>query len=177
MTSPVRDRPGLLGEIGSPGPWAVAAVDTVGETFSIAGDHVGEFPTGRTFTVFGSTGNDGLWTVASAVYVGPNTVITVTGNVTSGVADGSIVSTLEFRDYRPRSSADLVSVIVNASVAGDLYVYRVGPAGETAIASAVAVSAGVEHRENFAVPLKMIRVRFAPGAGGALVAVEAIDNG
>ena len=71
----------------------ITAVDTGDETFTIAGDHVSEFYNGNTFVVAGSTGNDGDWTVASAVLDTGNTVITVTGDITNAVADGTIQAT------------------------------------------------------------------------------------
>jgi len=70
--------------------YAIVAVDTGNETFSIAGDHSSELSATEKFDVVGSTGNDGQWTVQSIVYSDPNTVITVTGDITDATVDGDI---------------------------------------------------------------------------------------
>ncbi len=48
---------------------------------------------GQTFTVSGSTGNDGAYTTASFVYSGANVVATVVETIPSAVADGDVVQT------------------------------------------------------------------------------------
>jgi hypothetical protein len=72
--------------------FAIVAVGTGTETFEVTGDQTLSFPTSAEFTVVGSTGNDGDYTVASALYnLGPNrTVITVNEDVTNATADGTI---------------------------------------------------------------------------------------
>lgn len=68
----------------------ITFVDDVTEEFSVNGDQSAEFAPGVTFEVNGSTGNDGDWVVQNSVFVGPDTVITVTGDITSAIADGAI---------------------------------------------------------------------------------------
>ena len=68
--------------------YAIAAVDTVAETFTVVGDQTLSFVTGHLFEVTGSTGNDGTWTVDTSAFGGVNTVITVTGDITDATADG-----------------------------------------------------------------------------------------
>lgn len=60
-------------------------------TFTIPGDFTSTFINGVQFTVVGSTGNDGTWTVQSSTLSGGNTVITVTGTISSSVVNGNIV--------------------------------------------------------------------------------------
>jgi len=69
---------------------SIVAVDTGSEYFSISGDHTSEIAVGDKFTVAGSTGNDGIWTVASTSYVDPNTRIFVSGDITDATVDGTI---------------------------------------------------------------------------------------
>lgn len=72
------------------GSLSITGVDTSAETFTISGDHRGVFAIGNTFTVSGSSGNDGSWIVSNIVYSGGNTEITVTGDITDSTADGNI---------------------------------------------------------------------------------------
>ena len=69
----------------------ITDVDTANETFTIAGIHTDKFAVTQKFIVQGSTGNDANWIVDSAVRVGSNLVITVTGNITNATVDGVIV--------------------------------------------------------------------------------------
>lgn len=69
---------------------AIVAVDTVGEIFEVAGDITTELVATNTFTVTGSTGNNGTYTVASIVYNAPNTEITVNEDITDATVDGNI---------------------------------------------------------------------------------------
>lgn len=69
--------------------YAITAVSTGSKTFTIAGDHAVSFPAGLKFSVWGSTGNDGRYTVVSAVY-GSATVITVSEAVPNSTADGTL---------------------------------------------------------------------------------------
>lgn len=59
--------------------------------FAVAGNAVAAFSVGETFTVAGSTGNNGTYTVVSRFLVGPNTFIGVAQAVSSPVIDGHIV--------------------------------------------------------------------------------------
>ena len=68
----------------------ITAVDTVLEKFTIAGDRTEQFAIGNVFTVTGSTGNDGNWTVSTSEFTGGNTEIVVTGDITDATVDGTI---------------------------------------------------------------------------------------
>jgi hypothetical protein len=67
--------------------FAINAVNTGTKTFTVTGD--ASSLAGRTFTVSGSTGNDGTYTAVSAVFSTPNTDIVVVETVPSAVADGT----------------------------------------------------------------------------------------
>lgn len=75
--------------------YVITAVTTgLGGKFTIAGNHVSEFPIGERFVITGSTNNNGTWTVSSyTTYAGGSTIITVTETVGT-IADGSITSLL-----------------------------------------------------------------------------------
>jgi hypothetical protein len=72
--------------------YTIDAVSTGAKTFTISddGDLSSTFLDGRTIQVNGSTGNDGLYTVASTSYSAPDFVITVEETIASAVADGTI---------------------------------------------------------------------------------------
>jgi hypothetical protein len=72
------------------GWWKVAAKDTGANTISINGDHTAQIIAGAKIRTVGSTADNGLWAVATSVYTGGNTVITVTGDITDGTADGRV---------------------------------------------------------------------------------------
>ncbi len=67
----------------------VTAVNQGAKTFTVAGNQASKFSATGFMTVAGSTGNDGLYTVVSAVF-GVATVITVVEAIPSAVADGAI---------------------------------------------------------------------------------------
>lgn len=69
---------------------AIIAVDTGLEQFTVAGDITTLLGPGDTFEVVGSTGNDGTYTVNTAVFGGVNTVITVLEDITDATVDGNI---------------------------------------------------------------------------------------
>jgi hypothetical protein len=72
------------------GNFAITASDPSNPyTFTVAGDKTTIFVAGTVFTVTGSTGNDGTYTVVSSAF-GAATVITVTEVVASAVGDGTI---------------------------------------------------------------------------------------
>ena len=71
--------------------FSITAVSTVDETFTVTGAHTDQLEAGVLFIVTDSTGNDKNWVVDSVVRSGGNTVVTVTGNITNAVADGTIV--------------------------------------------------------------------------------------
>ncbi len=68
------------------------AADAVGETFTItgSGDLSSIFTDSKDFIVAGSTGNDDTWTVSSTNATDPF-IITVTGDITDGTNDGTIM--------------------------------------------------------------------------------------
>jgi hypothetical protein len=59
----------------------------------VAGDVTSSFPAGFRFTVVGSTGNNGIYTVKNggSTFSGGNTTIPVNEAVVSAVADGSVL--------------------------------------------------------------------------------------
>jgi hypothetical protein len=72
--------------------YTIDAVSTGSKTFTISddGDLSSTFPDGRMMQVNGSTGNDGIYTVASTSWSSPNFIITVSETPASAVADGTI---------------------------------------------------------------------------------------
>ncbi len=73
----------------------VGVATGAGGSFDLAGDVrlLFEIPgPNTTFTIVGSTGNDGTYTLASATLVGSNTRITVVETVPDGTIDGSLVA-------------------------------------------------------------------------------------
>lgn len=67
----------------------IIAVSIPSLTFTVAGDQRLYFGIGKSFTITGSTGNDGTRTPTAVAYDGTNTVITVSVAPASAVADGS----------------------------------------------------------------------------------------
>ena len=72
--------------------YAITDVSTGSKTFMVSGSWAGQFTAAETFTVSGSTGNDGTYTVASATYDAGDdeTDIVVDEAVPSAVADGNL---------------------------------------------------------------------------------------
>ena len=70
--------------------YAILGAVIVTKTFQIDGDHTLEFIDGVSFTITGSTGNDGTYTVASSTLAGGDTYIVVDETVASATADGNI---------------------------------------------------------------------------------------
>jgi len=73
--------------------YAITDVDTGTETFVIDGDQTERFEDAGIFSVVGSTGNDGEYTVVSTSYseVNDETTITVVEDITDATVDGTIV--------------------------------------------------------------------------------------
>jgi hypothetical protein len=67
--------------------YSITSVNTSSEYFAVSGDQTSVFSAGDTISVYGSSGNDGTWTVASVSY-STSTTIYVTGDITSSIADG-----------------------------------------------------------------------------------------
>ena len=105
--------------------FTVAAADASANTFTIATDVTGTFRATRTFTVSGSTANDGTYAVLTSSYDGStNTTIFVT-SVTDGTNDGNIIADIGYiRFYRDEtqleSSTDVPTEIDSPYDAGDL---------------------------------------------------------
>ncbi len=74
------------------GGYAITAVVQGTKTFTIAGNHVVDFPAGEQFAIDGSTGNDGTFTVVSATLVGSDTEIVVSEVIPDATVDGAIKS-------------------------------------------------------------------------------------
>lgn len=76
---------------------SVTGVDTSGDTITVGGDAASLLATGDIFTVTGSTGNDGEYTVDSTSYDSTNdeTTITVKESVGDGTADGKAIGFIE----------------------------------------------------------------------------------
>lgn len=79
--------------------YAIQAVNAGAKQFTITGNLTGIFTVGVTFTIAGSTGNNGTYTVSTSTYSAPSTTITVTETVPSAVADGSITITFHTSQY------------------------------------------------------------------------------
>ena len=69
-------------------PLTIQDVDVDNDWFLRNGDWRAYFTTGTKFTVAGSTGNDGEWTVESSSYSDPNTTINVVEDITDATVDG-----------------------------------------------------------------------------------------
>lgn len=74
----------------APAPLVVTAVSTGSKYFQVAGDKRYLFPAGTRIEIIRSTGNDGLYGVASTALSGGNTRITVTNPFGDSTADGYI---------------------------------------------------------------------------------------
>jgi hypothetical protein len=95
--------------------YPIIDVQPVYETFTVAGDVTTIFPAGKTFTVQGSTGNNGSWTVASSVFTINGTIITVTGNITNAVIDGTISTQTVFPITGVNTTLETFAVAGNAT--------------------------------------------------------------
>lgn len=68
---------------------AITAVNQGAKRFTVAGDHVADYPAGTPLTVSGSTGNDGSYTIASVTLSAGNTLIVVNEAISDGTPDGT----------------------------------------------------------------------------------------
>lgn len=75
------------------GSLAIAAVNISLERFTISGDYTAYFTNGVKFTIQGSTGNNGEWTVSSSSFGAGFTQINVVEDVTDATVDGYILYT------------------------------------------------------------------------------------
>ena len=69
---------------------AITALDQVNKKFTLATDLTSFFHAGDKINIQGSTGNNGIYTVVSALLVTGNTVVTVSEAIPSLIADGNI---------------------------------------------------------------------------------------
>ena len=69
-------------------PLTIGGVDVVNDWFLRNGDWRTYFTAGTKFTIAGSTGNNGEWTVESSSYSAPNTTIYVVEDITDATVDG-----------------------------------------------------------------------------------------
>lgn len=69
---------------------SISGVSTGSDYFQCIGDLTAQFLTNAKFYVTGSTGNDGIWTVASSSYSFPTTTVYAVEDVTNSTADGSM---------------------------------------------------------------------------------------
>lgn len=75
-------------------PAVTGVTSGAGGSFVVAGDQTPVFIAGMTFTVAGSTGNDGTYTVVSCTYDGSTaSTIVVSGTIPDTTADGTITIT------------------------------------------------------------------------------------
>lgn len=68
----------------------ITAVDQGAQKLTIAGNHTALFPVSALLNVFGSTGNDGEYTIATVTFTGGNTVIVTVGALPDDTVDGQI---------------------------------------------------------------------------------------
>ena len=76
-------------------PVTTATIGAAGAgSFQVAGDATQTFNAGFKFTIIGSTGNNGIWTVKNggSSFAGGFTTIPVNEAVTDGTADGTILA-------------------------------------------------------------------------------------
>jgi hypothetical protein len=79
------DTPGLTGA------YPITAVDAPGGTITIAGDHAAVLTAAGAFSVTGSTGNDGSFSVVSATFAAGSTTIDAGGPLFDATADGDVI--------------------------------------------------------------------------------------
>lgn len=69
----------------------ITAVDQGAKTFTVTGDWTAVLYAAGLGTVFGSTGNNGTYTLVSAVFGAGDTVVTMVQPIPSAVADGTFI--------------------------------------------------------------------------------------
>lgn len=111
------------------GSFPIVAVSAASNWLEVSGDYTSYFTAGQTFTVRGSTGNNGEWTVSLSSYDGGanRTRVTVTGDMTDGTADG-YVAYFGSGPYRYAVIRNLDGTGANQWYAGDA-VFNTGTAG------------------------------------------------
>ena len=101
--------------IPAPVSYSIVSASAAAKTFGIAGDLTTTFPAGSAFNVYGSTGNNGSYTVSSSTYTAPNTIITTVAAVPSSTADGVIT---KGNLYAAQTKITVAEAIPNATVDG-----------------------------------------------------------
>jgi len=101
-------------------PYTIDAISTGSKTITISddGDLTGSFPTGRILKISGSTGNDGMYTVASTLFSSPNFIITVEEAIPDATSDGEVVDTIHVVNDSGtayREVSDLSDITTDAS--------------------------------------------------------------
>jgi len=69
----------------------ISGVDVAADWFKVTGNHTSYYTAGVKFTIDGSTGNNGEWTVISSSYSAPDTTINVEEDVTNATVDGWVL--------------------------------------------------------------------------------------
>ena len=94
-----------------------------------AGNITALFPPGRKFTIRGSGGNDGEWTVASAQFSSGHTVVTVVEDVTDGSAPHGYIAYFDSGPYTYLVERNLDGTGSNEWFAGDA-IFNTGQQGD-----------------------------------------------
>lgn len=76
----------------------VNVVDQVAGKFTLAGRNASQYTVGYQFRIYGSTGNDGMYTVTASVESGDDTIVTVAEAIPDATADGVAIQTIQFSD-------------------------------------------------------------------------------
>ncbi|MDD5542870.1 MAG: hypothetical protein PHX83_06815 [Acidobacteriia bacterium] len=100
---------------------AVNAVSTAGHTFTLAGRNAAQYVATYQFRIYGSAGNDGMYTVVSSVESGDDTVVTVVEAIPSAVADGTAIQTMQFTAADFLNPALATADEVVDAIAADIY--------------------------------------------------------
>jgi len=103
--------------------YPITAVNQGLRRFTVTGPARNSLAGGQTFTVAGSTGNNGIYTVSTVSYSAPNTTITVSEAIPSAVADGNVTNifgTVQITDGQVKM----------ADPAGDAFYVFVDSAGQ-----------------------------------------------
>lgn len=77
---------------------AITAVDQGSNTVTVAGDQTAIAAAGSKFQIAGSTGNDGVYTVATAVFADGSTTIGTQETVADGTEDGDVLLGILWQD-------------------------------------------------------------------------------
>lgn len=102
---------------------AVSAVNTATKTYTLAGRNAAQYIAGYKFRIYGSTGNDAMYTVAASVESGDDTLVTVAPveAIPSAVADGTAIQTILFSAGDFLVPATATADEVATAIAADIY--------------------------------------------------------